>query len=102
MPINHQAVIRRDVWEKEPWAVLNLIKAFNRANEIANAQRVEHVQDHIATGVLAGDAKTPVIHHGIKANRKVIETIAQYSLEQDLTKRLITVDELYVPNALDT
>jgi 4,5-dihydroxyphthalate decarboxylase len=102
VPINHQAVIRRDVWEKEPWVVLNLIKAFNRANEIANVQRVEHVQDHLATGLLAGDAKTPVIHHGVKANRKVIETIAQYSLEQDLTKRLITVDELYAPNALDT
>jgi 4,5-dihydroxyphthalate decarboxylase len=102
VPINHQAVIRRDVWEKEPWVVLNLIKAFNRANEIANAQRVEHVQDHLATGLLAGDAKTPVIHHGVKANRKVIETIAQYSLEQDLTKRPIKVDEIYAPNALDT
>jgi len=102
VPINHQAVIRRDVWEKEPWVVLNLIKAFNRANDLANAQRVAHVEDHIATGLLAGDAKTPVIHHGVKANRKVIETIAQYSLEQDLTPRLIKVDELYAPNASDT
>ena len=102
VPINHQAVVRRDIWEKEPWVVLNLIKAFNRANEIANAQRVAHVEDHLATGLLAGDAKTPVIHHGVKANRKVIETIAQYSLEQDLTPRLIKVDELYAPNALDT
>jgi 4,5-dihydroxyphthalate decarboxylase len=102
VPINHQAVVRRDVWEREPWVVLNLIKAFNRANEIANAQRVAHVEDHLATGLLAGDARTPVIHHGVKANRKVIETIAQYSLEQDLTPRLIKVDELYAPNALDT
>jgi 4,5-dihydroxyphthalate decarboxylase len=102
VPINHQAVVRRDVWEKEPWVVLNLIKAYNRANEIANAQRVAHVEDHLATGLLAGDARTPVIHHGVKANRKVIETIAQYSLEQDLTPRLIKVDELYAPNALDT
>ncbi len=102
VPINHQAVVRRDVWEKEPWVVLNLIKAFNRANEIANAQRVAHVEDHLATGLLSGDARTPVIHHGVKANRKVIETIAQYSLEQDLTPRLIKVDELYAPNALDT
>jgi 4,5-dihydroxyphthalate decarboxylase len=102
VPINHQAVIRRDIWEKEPWVVLNLIKAFNRANDIANAQRVAHVEDHLATGLLTGDARTPVIYHGVKANRKVIETIAQYSLEQDLTPRLIKVDELYAPNALDT
>ena len=101
-PINHQAVVRRDVFEKEPWVVLNLIKAFARANEIANERRVEHVADHIATGLLSGDARTPVIRHGIKANRKVIETIAQYSLEQGLTQRLIGIEELYAPSALET
>ena len=102
LPINHQAVVRRDVFEKEPWVVLNLIKAFNRANEIANERRVEHVADHLATGLLSGDAKTPLIHHGVKANRKVIETIAQYSLEQALTPRLIKIEELYAPSALET
>ena len=102
VPINHQAVVRRDIWEKEPWVVINLIKAFSRANDIANAQRIAHVEDHLATGLLSGDAATPVIHHGIKANRKVIETIAQYSLEQGLTPRLIKVDELYAPSAMDS
>ncbi|MFZ0608852.1 MAG: hypothetical protein WAM75_14395 [Xanthobacteraceae bacterium] len=102
IPINHQAVLRRDVFEQEPWVVLNLIKAFNRANEIADERRVQHVADHLATGLLAGDARTPVIHHGVKANRKVIETIAQYSLEQALTPRLIAVEELYAPSALET
>jgi 4,5-dihydroxyphthalate decarboxylase len=102
LPINHQAVIRRDVFEREPWVVLNLIKAFNTANDIANAQRVAHVEDHLAAGLLAGDARTALIHHGVKANRKVMETIAQYSLEQGLTSRLIGVDELYAPSALET
>jgi 4,5-dihydroxyphthalate decarboxylase len=102
LPINHQAVVRRDVFEMEPWVALNLIKAFTRANEIASKRRVEHVADHLATGLLSGDAKTPVIHHGVKANRKVIETIAQYSLEQALTPRLITIEELYAPSALET
>jgi 4,5-dihydroxyphthalate decarboxylase len=102
LPINHQAVVRRDVFEKEPWVALNLIKAFVKANDIANARRVEHVADHLATGLLSGDAKTPVIHHGVKSNRKVIETIAQYSLEQALTPRLIKVEELYAPSALET
>jgi 4,5-dihydroxyphthalate decarboxylase len=101
LPINHQAVVRRDVFEKEPWVALNLINAFNRANDIANAQRVAHVENHIAAGLLAGDAKTALIHHGVAANCKVIETIAQYSLQQGLTPRLIKVEELYAPNALD-
>jgi 4,5-dihydroxyphthalate decarboxylase len=102
LPINHQAVVRRDVFEKEPWVVLNLIKAFNRANDIANEQRVAHVADHLAAGLLSGDAVTALIHHGVEANRTVMETIAQYSLEQGLTPRLIKVDELYAPSALDT
>jgi 4,5-dihydroxyphthalate decarboxylase len=102
LPINHQTVVRRDVFEKEPWVALNLVKAFNRANELANEQRVEHVADHLAAGLLSGDAKTTLLHHGIKANRKVIETIAQYSLEQGLTPRLIEVEELYAPSMLDT
>ncbi len=101
-PDQSSAVLRRDVLEKEPWVVLNLIKAFKQANEIADERRVEHVADHLATGLLSGDARTPVIHHGVKANRKVIETIAQYSLEQALTPRLIAVEELYAPSALET
>jgi len=102
LPINHQTVVRRDVFEKEPWVALNLLKAFNRANDIANEQRVEHVADHIAAGLLSGDAKTGLLHHGVKANRKVIETIAQYSVEQGLTPRLIKVEELYAPSMLDS
>jgi 4,5-dihydroxyphthalate decarboxylase len=102
LPINHQAVVRRDVFEQAPWVVLNLIKAFDRASEIADRQRVAHVEDHLAAGLLAGDARTRLISHGVKANRKVIETIAQYSLEQALTPRLVKVEELYAPSALET
>jgi 4,5-dihydroxyphthalate decarboxylase len=102
LPINHQTVMRRDIFEKEPWVALNLIKAFNRANEIADEERVAHVEDHIATGLLTGDAKPRLLHHGIKANRKVIETIAQYSVEQGLTPRPIKIEELYAPNVMDT
>ncbi|HEX4409548.1 MAG TPA: hypothetical protein VH206_12310 [Xanthobacteraceae bacterium] len=102
LPINHQTVMRRDLYEKEPWVALNLLKAFNRASEIADEQRVQHVADHIAAGLLSGDAKTPLLRHGIKANRKVMETIAQYSVEQSLTPRLIGIDELYVPSVQES
>ncbi|MGB6537040.1 MAG: PhnD/SsuA/transferrin family substrate-binding protein [Xanthobacteraceae bacterium] len=101
-PINHQAVIRRDIYEKEPWAAQNILKAFVAANEVANARRQQHVEYHLAAGLLSGNAKTPLVTHGVAANRKVIETIAQYSLEQDLTQRLIKVDELYAPSVLDS
>jgi 4,5-dihydroxyphthalate decarboxylase len=101
-PINHMMVVRRDVAEKEPWIVLNVLKAFNRANDIANAERVEQVEYHIATGLMSGDARTPVIRHGIAANRNIIEAIALYSNEQGLTPRVVKVEDLFAVNTLDT
>jgi 4,5-dihydroxyphthalate decarboxylase len=101
-PINHQAVVRRDIYEKEPWVAQNILKAFIAANDIANARRQAHVEYHLAAGLLSGDAKTPLVTHGLKANRKVIETIAQYSQEQGLTQRLIKIEELYAPNVLES
>jgi 4,5-dihydroxyphthalate decarboxylase len=104
-PINHGMVIRRELAEKHPWAVLNIIKAFNRANEIANKERMQHVEYHIETGLLAPDARnalaTAIITHGIAANRRVLETIAQYSLEQGLTPRAMRLDELFAANAME-
>ncbi|MGH6741405.1 MAG: ABC transporter substrate-binding protein [Bradyrhizobium sp.] len=102
IPINHHAVVRREVFEKQPWVVLNLLKAFNRANEIANAERVAHVEDHLAVGLMSGDPKPTVTHHGIKANRKVVEMIAQMSHEQGLTPRVMKLEELYAPSAMDS
>ena len=101
-PINHQAVVRRDIYEKEPWVAQNLLKAFIVANDIANRRRQQHVEYHLAAGLLSGDAEAPLVRHGIKPNRHVIETIAQYSLEQGLTKRLIKLDEIYAPNVIES
>ena len=52
-PINHGMVIRREVAEKHPWTVLNLLKAYDKANEIANSQRMEHVQYHVWAGLIS-------------------------------------------------
>ncbi len=101
-PVNHMMVVRRDIADKEPWAVLNLYKAFRRANDIAEAQRIEHVEYHLEAGLLSGDAATPIVQHGVAANRRAIETIAQYSVEQGLTPRPVKIDELFAASTLDT
>lgn len=98
-PINHAMVIRREIAERHPWVVLNLLKAFNRANEIANQRRVEHVQYYLAGGFLPREAKavlgTPIIQHGIVANRHVLQTAARYAAEQGLTPRLVDLEEVF-------
>jgi 4,5-dihydroxyphthalate decarboxylase len=104
-PINHGMVIRREIAERHPWAVLNLLKAFERANEIANRERVEHAEYHVATGLLPREAaealRTPVVRHGIRANRKTLETAARYSHEQGLTPRVVKLEEVFAASAME-
>jgi 4,5-dihydroxyphthalate decarboxylase len=97
-------VIKRELAEKHPWAILNILKAFNRANDLANKQRWQHAEYHVETGLLPREARqalqTTLVSHGIAANRRVLETAAQYSLEQGLTPRLMKLEELFAASTL--
>jgi 4,5-dihydroxyphthalate decarboxylase len=104
-PINHGMVVKRAIAEKHPWVVLNLLKAFERANDIANRERVQHAEYHVAAGLLpreAADAlRTPLVRHGIRANRKTLETAARYSHEQGLTPRVVKLDEVFGASTME-
>ena len=104
-PINHCMVIKREIVDRHPWTVLNIFKAFVRANEMAEKARMEAVAYHLETGLLPPEARkalaTPLIQHGIAASRKVLETTAQYSFEQGLTPRLMKLDELFAPSVME-
>jgi 4,5-dihydroxyphthalate decarboxylase len=104
-PINHGTVIKREIAEKHPWAVLNLLKAFDRANEIANRERLEHLEYHVAAGLVPREGlegvRTPLVRHGVRANRKTLETAALYSHEQGLTPRLVRLDEVFAASAME-
>jgi 4,5-dihydroxyphthalate decarboxylase len=105
-PINHCMVIKQAVFEQNPWAVLNIIKAFDRANDIADAERRDHVAYHLETGLVPQQYAKPlaarIIAHGLKVNRVTLETAAKYSNQQGLTQRLMRMDELFAANALDS
>ena len=104
-PINHCMVIKREIVDRHQWTVLNLFKAFVRANDIAENARMEAVAYHLETGLLPPEARkalaTPLIRHGIAANRKVLETTAQYSFEQGLTPRLVKIEEMFAPSVME-
>jgi 4,5-dihydroxyphthalate decarboxylase len=104
-PINHGMVIRREIAEKHPWVILNLLKAFEKANDLAEAQRMEHIEYHRAAGVISPDAvkalRAPMLKHGIAFNRKGLETCAAYSLEQGLTPRLMKLEDVFAASTMD-
>ncbi len=102
LPINHGMVVKREIAERHPWVVLNLLKAFERANDLAERERVEHAQYHIATGLASREGlETTLVRHGVTANRKVLETAAEYSQEQGLTPRRVRLEEIFAPSTLD-
>lgn len=105
-PINHGVVIKRAVFERNPWVAINILKAFDQANGIADAERREHVAYHLETGLLPADYRsslaTRIVAHGLKANRATLETAAKYSNQQGLTHRTMKLDELFAANTLDS
>ena len=104
-PINHGMAIRRSIVDRHPWVVLNLYTAFARANDLAEAQRLEHVEYHLAAGLLPRECgeslRTPLVRHGVKANRTVLETAARYSHEQGLTPRVVPLEDVFAASTLD-
>jgi 4,5-dihydroxyphthalate decarboxylase len=105
-PINHGMVVKRTVFERNPWVVINILKAFEEANDIADAERREHVACHLETGLVPSDYRKPlatrIIKHGLKANRATLEMAAKYSNQQGLTQRIMPMDELFAANALES
>jgi len=45
--------------------------------------------------------RTPVVRHGIRANRLTLETAARYSHEQGLTPRPVKLEEVFAPSAME-
>lgn len=104
-PINHGMVVKREIAERHPWVVLNLLKAFEAANETAQARRMNHVAYYLDTGLLPPEAEkalqTPLLRHGVQANRRTLETVAQYSAEQGLTPKPAAIEEVFAESTLD-
>jgi 4,5-dihydroxyphthalate decarboxylase len=107
-PIMHTVVIRRDVYEANPWVAQSLAKAFTLAqrhayeglNQTAALTTmlpwlVSHVEE---TRREMGDDWWP---YGFAANRHVLDTFLRYHHEQGLSKRRFSPEELFAPETLE-
>jgi 4,5-dihydroxyphthalate decarboxylase len=108
-PIMHTVVIKREVYERNPWVARALYKAFDASLQIAyadlryrNANKVmlpwlqEHVEETIAT---LGEGWWD---YGLERNRTALETIARYSFEQGLAGKLWAPEEIMLAEASDS
>jgi 4,5-dihydroxyphthalate decarboxylase len=115
-PINHCVVVRKDVAEKYPWVMLNLYSAFLEAKQIADTESLAGstnsssvsatgLDPFLDTGLIdtkTRDAlKTDLYPYGVTANRKILETITEYSFEQGLSSRKLDLAEIFYPPTLE-
>ncbi len=107
-PIMHTIVIRREVYEKQPWIAQSLYKAFVLAKREVYEDLFEpaalktmlpwQIRHAEQTRDLMGKDFWP---YGFEPNVECLSTFLRYSFEQGLSKRLLTPQELFVPEALE-
>lgn len=103
-PIMHTMVIKRSVYEENPWIAATLYKAFTNAKRYAYRQNYQTgalrymlpwMNEDIETMTsLAGGDYWP---YGIEENRHVLSTFLRYSYEQKLAKKLLKPEDLFAP-----
>ena len=102
--INHGMVIRRSLFERYPWAALNIYNAFAKARAEVIRARDHALHRHYEPGLIGDDARralaTDPMVYGVKQNRKVLETIPQYVHEQGLSARRVGLEELFATSTM--
>ena len=98
-------VIRRSIFERHPWAALNIYNAFAKARGDVIRARDTSLLRHFEPGLIGDDVRealaTDPMAYGVKGNRKVLETITQYVHEQGLTARRVALEEMFAPSTMD-
>jgi len=106
IPANHAYVIRGDMDRKYPWLAFNLFKAFVAARELAQ----DKLPGRIPSGLIFGSEYLRMTKssfgedpypYGLSANREMLQTIVDYSVEQGLTKEKQRLVELFAPSTLE-
>jgi 4,5-dihydroxyphthalate decarboxylase len=107
-PIMHCIAIRRDVYDANPWIAMSLFKALQTAKDIVmksfnNTSALYstlpwQMSEVERTQAIMGEDWWP---YGIAPNRKALEAICQYSYEQGLSEKLMTIEELFAKETFD-
>lgn len=106
-PIMHVVVLRREIYEEHRWVAASLAKAFQDAKDEAY-RRIEETSSIYSLPFLQFDLEEsrrvfngdPFLY-GVERNRPTLEAAVQYSQEQYLSDRPVSVEELFAPETVD-
>lgn len=110
-PMMHVVAIRRELGT-EPGLVEAIYRAFDQAKTIVQDRyRADAAKQHMSlitpwfsalfaeNRALLGEDWWP---YGVAANRMAVDTFLRYHHEQGLSKRLLTSEDIFVPDLLDS
>ena len=104
-PIMHTLVMRTKLFEAEPWLAVTLYKAFVKAKELnyrrlydtnALAASLPWLIDEIEN--LHRIFGEDIWNYSVEGSRPTLDAFVKYMSEQGLTRREMSVEELFVPN----
>ena len=101
-PIMHVTVIKQEIVDKYPWAATSLVKAFEKAKQMAYRRVVNPRVVPLAWFSAAWDKERKALGpdpwaYGLgEANRKNLKTIVRYCHQQGLIGREMSLEELFV------
>ena len=108
-PIMHVVVLRRDVYERDRWVAMNLLKAFAETKKRSMEQLVDIGLSHVPMPWVAEHARRwreiageDFWPYGIEPNRPTLEAFLQYAFEQGVAARQLKVEELFAPETRES
>lgn len=108
-PIMHTVVIRREVYEKDPWIANSMFKAFIDAKALVTDRLDETAASPSMLPWCYDDAREArrllgddFWSYGVTANESVLRTFLRYSFEQGLADRLYEPFELFASSTIES
>lgn len=111
-PIMHAVAVKKELSVRHPERVRAVYRGFCAAKDACEAQYVKGMTFNNMTlmvpwfsqlmtenRALLGQDWWP---YGIKANRKALDAYLRYHFEQGLSRRRLTIEDVFVPELLDT
>jgi len=98
-PINHGVVIKDSVLKEKPGIADELCRAFEaaKAEYLKNLDKTEATTSWDAAAKVNKEVVGDPFPFGIEPNRKALEAITQFAVDQKMVPRKFTVEELFVP-----
>jgi 4,5-dihydroxyphthalate decarboxylase len=102
-PVNHCVVIKNEILDAEPWVAEELFNAFKNAKSSYLAWLDKGLDlspaDEAAIGLGRAVGGDP-FPFGVNANRKALEAIVRFAVEQQVIPKKPSLEVLFTPNTL--